>query len=258
MKKREREERILRLLRKTGSVTVEQLSRMMGVSAVTIRSDLKDLEGEGVLLRTHGGAVLGDKLQRNVPSARTAEGGEKQAIGRAARELIRVDSWIFLGSGTTCLALAEELRDFPVNVMTNNLAVAEVLAPSSRGQVIMPGGTVFGSSSPPFLYGDQLHASLDSVALSQAFVGVSGIDAGFGYSLSNSVECSIFSRLRQISKEVVILAEASKFGKTSFMGVGPISTADTIVTAGSVPESCLEWCRGAGVKVIIAEEDPQE
>ena len=258
MKKKEREAQILRMLQKTGSVTVFDLSRMMDVSTVTIRSDLKDLEGDGVLLRTRGGAVLSNRLQRSTTLPRTANGGEKQAIARAARELIQADTWIFLGSGTTCLALAEELRDFPVNVMTNNLAVAGVLAPSSRGQVIMPGGTVFGSSNPPFLCGDLLHSSLGSVALSQAFLGVSGIDANFGYSLSNSVECSIFSRLRQISREVVILADASKFGKTSFMGAGPVSAADTIVTAGSVPKACLEWCSSAGVHVIRAEEEPQE
>jgi len=252
MKKSEREDSILQLLRESGSVTVGQLSQMMGVSAVTIRSDLKNLEEEGVLLRTHGGAVSSGKLQRSSTSSQMTQDGEKQVIGRSAREMIQENSWIFLGSGTTCLALAEELRDFPVNVMTNNLAVAGVLAQSRQGQVIMPGGTVFGSSCP-FLYGDLLHASLDSVTLSQAFLGVSGIDPDFGYSLSNAVECSIFARLRQISREVVILADASKFGKTSFMGAGPLSIADTIVTAGAVPEQSLDWCRAAGVKVVKPE-----
>ena len=250
MKKSEREEQIIRLLREEGSVTVGQLSRLMEVSAVTIRSDLKDLETAGILLRTHGGAVLSEKIRMamGAPSG----GGEKQAIGRAARELVRENSWIFLGSGTTCLALAKELKDVPVNVMTNNLAAAKELSASSRGQVIMPGGTVFGSDCP-FLYGDLLHASLDSVALSQAFLGVSGIDPDFGYCLSNAVECSIFARLRQISKEVIVLTDASKFGKTSFMGAGPISVADTIVTAGAVEEECLDWCREAGVRVVKAE-----
>lgn len=249
MKKSERENSILRLLQESGSVTVGQLSQMTGVSAVTIRSDLKNLESEGVLLRTHGGAVFSGKLSRSSETAQAPKTGEKQAIACAARKIIQENSWIFLGSGTTCLALAEELKDFPVNVMTNNLAVAGVLSQSRQGQVIMPGGTVFGSSCP-FLYGDLLHASLDSVTVSQAFLGVSGINRDFGYSLSNTVECSIFSRLRQISKEVVILADASKFGKTSFMGAGPISVANTIVTAGDVPEESLAWCKAAGVKVI--------
>ena len=92
MKKKEREAQILRMLQKTGSVTVFDLSRMMDVSTVTIRSDLKDLEGDGVLLRTRGGAVLSNRLQRSTTLPRTANGGEKQAIARAARELIQADT----------------------------------------------------------------------------------------------------------------------------------------------------------------------
>lgn len=252
MKKSEREERIIQLLRSDGSVTVGELSDLMEVSAVTIRTDLKNLEAEGILFRTHGGAVLSEKVRRSASIRADSTGDDKQAIGRKARELVRENSWIFLGSGTTCLALARELKDVSVNVMTNSLPVASVLAQSGRGQVIMPGGTVFGSDCP-FLYGDLLHASLDSVALSQAFLGVSGIDRDFGYSLSNAVECSIFTRLRQISREVVVLADAGKFGKTSFMGAGPISIADTIVTAGPVPEDARHWCESGGVKLIQSE-----
>jgi len=251
VKKLEREEQILQLLQAEGSVTVGQLSQLMEVSAVTIRSDLKDLEAEGVLLRTHGGAVLSEKVRRTVCRPENGE-SDKQTIGRLARGLIRENSWIFLGSGSTCLALAQELKDYPVNVMTNSLPVADLLSRSARGQVIMPGGAVFGSDYP-FLYGDLLHASLDSVALSQAFLGVSGIDPDFGYSLSNAVECSIFARLRQISKEVVVLADASKFGKTSFMGAGPISVADTLVTAGALEDQWLDWCSQGGVKVVKPE-----
>lgn len=252
MKKREREKQIMNLLRREGSVTVGQLSDLMDVSAVTIRADLTSLEAEGLLLRTHGGAILNEKVPTAVIPAADASLGCKQLIAKAARNCIRENTWIFLGSGTTCLALAEELKDFPINVMTNNLAVAQVLSQSGRGQVIMPGGAVFGGNCP-FLYGDLLHASLDSVVLSQAFLGVSGVDAHFGYSVSNAVECSIFTRLRQISGELVILADASKFGKTSFMGAGPLSIADAIITDEVADENCLRWCTDAGVRLIQAK-----
>ena len=249
MKKNEREKKILDLLRREGSVTVGQLSNMMHVSAVTIRADLKNLESEGLLLRTHGGAVISEKNHPAQVSPQETGSSEKQCIARAARQLIQENTWIFLGSGTTCLALAEELKDVSVNVMTNNLAVAQILSQSGRGQVIMPGGAVFGGNCP-FLYGDLLHAALDTVVLSQAFLGVSGVDANFGYSVSNAVECSIFARLRQISGEVIILADTSKFGKTSFMGAGPLSIADAVVTGCGVDDASLQWCREAGVKVI--------
>lgn len=251
MKKNERKEHILELLQENGRISVEALSRQLAVSTVTIRTDLKELEAAGTLYRTHGGAVC-DSTVRLPEAPEDPVGKWKMQIAQCAARQVRSGSWIYLGSGSTCMALAQQLASHPVNIMTNSLDSAQALAHSASVQLLMPGGSVFNSSHP-FLYGDLLYAALSSIVFEQAYVGVSGIDPNFGFSVSNTVECSVIKRLRQIAKELIVVADAGKFGRVSFMGAGPLSTANRIITAGPLTSEHEEWCRNAGVRLLRAD-----
>ncbi len=251
MRKKDRKKTILQRVSSGERVSVLELSRELGVSAVSIRSDLSELEQQGMLLRTHGGAVSNAVGSGEPLKEMTAD---KQAAAAAAAELVSDNAWIFLGSGSTCFALCRALSSRRVNAVTNSLEIAAELSASSQANVLMTGGNVFAAEYP-FLYGDILLRTLDSIAPDTAFVGVSGIDINFGFSLSNSVECSIFAKLRSISRRLIVVSDASKFGRTSFMNVGTLDQADIIITAGTVPDEYYDYCREKNIQLIVAQTE---
>lgn len=252
MKRAERERLIAERVARDGRVAVPELAARFGVSEVTIRSDLKGLEAEGLLIRTHGGAVATGAGAQDAPGADLgSHAPEKAAIARAVRDLISPGDWVFLGSGTTCVAIARALVDCEVNVVTNNLVVAMSLSSGPRAQVIIPGGTLYNAPIP-FLYGDGFETPVESMSFDLAFLGVMGIDPEFGYSFTNTVESGIFSKVERASKQLVVVTDSSKFGETSFRGGRGLSMAGAIVTAGEMRDEWRAWCADAGVELVEA------
>ncbi len=234
--------KIKEIIAENKQVNIRTLSSLLSVSNVTIHSDLKLLEQDGFLYCTHGGAVLREAAAVPIKDTANMEGASSKSfpdkiteIATIASDYIPDDSWIFLGSGSTCCTLAEVLSQRKMNIVTNNLKAATLLSKSSTVNVLLTGGNLFKNNAP-FLYGDLFFNSLGNILFDKAFVGVSGIDKDFGFSVSNAVECSIFTKIKQISKETIIIADSSKFGKTSFMGIGSINNADTVITDKNISE----------------------
>lgn len=252
MKRVEREMAIARLVAGSGRVSVAELSERFGVSEVTIRSDLKRLEGQGSLVRTYGGAAAPASVKGDArrPGAGSHE-AEKAAIAEVAATRIMPGDWVFLGPGTTCLALANVLLDREVSVVTNNLPASLVLARNPKAQVVVTGGSV-GEAPAPYLYGEAFDATMGDMVLDVAFLGVDGIDHDFGYSFVDTVESAVFTKVTRAAKRVVVVADASKFGATSFRGVRDLAVADEIVTSGEVSDEHRAWCAEAGVPLVVA------
>ena len=253
MKRVEREAIIARLVASSGRVTVLDLSKRFDVSEVTIRNDLKDLEEKGVLVRTYGGATTRTNVHNDArrPAA-SAHEDEKIAIAEIARERIMPGSWIFLGPGTTCLALANVLLDREVSVVTNNLPAALALATNRKARVVVTGGIV-GEAPAPYLYGESFEQSMNDMVIDIAFLGVDGIDRNFGYSFVDTVESAVFTRVCKAAKHVVVITDASKFGETSFRGVRNLSVADEIITCGALSPEYIEWCSEMNLQLTVAD-----
>lgn len=256
MKRVEREAIIARLVASSGRVTVLDLSKRFDVSEVTIRNDLKDLEEKGVLVRTYGGATTRTNVHNDArrPAA-SAHEDEKIAIAEIARERITPGSWIFLGPGTTCLALANVLLDREVSVVTNNLPAALALATNRKARVVVTGGIV-GEAPAPYLYGESFEESMNDMVIDTAFLGVDGIDRNFGYSFVDTVESAVFTRVCKAAKHVVVITDASKFGETSFRGVRNLSVADEIITCGALSPEYIEWCSEMNLQLTVADVSP--
>ena len=256
MPKIERIEKIKQLLAHQNRIDVNQLSQLLNVSKVTIRNDLKMLETEGVLKRTHGGAIANTvSLPRTISSldSSTALSAPDRRINRIAQrasQYINEKEWIFLGSGSTCYAIAKAAAHKNVQIVTNNLFIGTYLAPYPNINVIMCGGKVH-TERIPFLSGDLALNNIASMCFSKAFIGVSGADFKYGYSVSNDVECNIFKTLQECSQEIVIATDSSKFDHAAFMSLGRLDIADVIISDTGMPDAYKDYYESINTTLLL-------
>ena len=247
--------------------SVERLCRRFRVSSVTIRKDLAQLESRGLLLRTHGGAVLAERPEWVVPhTARSQENlAGKAAVARAAALRIKDGEHILLDAGSTTLALARELRGRPVTIVTNSVPVAMELAGfgadarnggtgddgDEKASVIVLGGNLRRASLA--LLGPLALRQMESLHCDRAFLGASGFDARTGFSCQNLVEAESKRAMARTAREVVMLADHSKFERTSFAPFCALKDLDVLITDVAPPRSLSEALKKARVEVVVAE-----
>ncbi len=135
-----------------------------------------------------------------------------------------------------------------LNVLTNNLCVAAVLAQNPNSKVVVTGGSLIHQHM--FLAGDMLLRSLENIFISKAFMGVSGIDFKGGFTVSNDAELRVYDRIKNITQELIIVADTSKFGKPTFISIGELSMPDIVITDGKLETEYLEYFSANSVKVL--------
>lgn len=246
--------KIIELLKSNGKVDVKELSDSLGVTGVTIRNDLEKLEKQNILIRARGGAIkieqsssnedypLSDKQKKNL--------SEKREIGRKAAELIANNNTIILDSGSTVHQLAKNLKNFEdLTVITNALNVATLLADYKNINVIVPGGTLKKNSLS--LFGILAEKGFKNYFCDKLFLGVDGFDLDFGISTPSPEEAHLNQIMIEISKEVIVLADSSKFERRGFAFIAPISKINIVITdKGIRPEHKIKL-ENMGIKVIV-------
>ena len=249
-----RQTRILELLANRGFLTVRELAEATGVSEITARRDLAELEERKALRRTHGGAMtvrdgqveIFDASEPTFDARRRRNSRAKTAIARAAAQLVKPGFTIALDVGTSTLELARCLGDVgEVRIVTNNLRAASLLA-SSPHAVYVPGGRVRGRELS--VYGSVTAEQIRSYWFDIAFIGVSGVtESGlFDYSPEDTEIKRIYI---ERAKRVVVLCDAQKFGHHSMVQVGSLGAIHTLVTDALPPPSLAAALRSAGVDV---------
>lgn len=219
-----------------GEVTVAELAEFVNVSPDTIRRDLADLDLEGIVIRTHGGAIspkIVPKLDSNLDIRLGLEVARKEAIGRAAASIIKDNSVIIMNSGTTVLAAARALNmHVGLTIATNNLHIAKELKPENFRAIHIFGGSVLYSSQATIgsvnlfsIGGEILDFQCDL-----ALIGIGGIDHKYGYSVSNLAEASMFKDMMSRASKVAILADETKVGLKLFAKLAELSQADYFIT----------------------------
>jgi len=245
------------IIKEEGQAEVNALSERLGVSCVTIRSDLDVLEKEGFLFRTHGGAILRTPEEAASAFALPSEmvNVEKKAeLAALAAQHVRENSWIYLSAGTTCTEVAKALAPHYLNVVTGNLTAAQILARGNRAQVLIPGGNLVSGPDYMFLRGDWFLRAMGEISIEQAYLSVSGADMD-GYSWGNAQECELHTMetLRRVSKEIVVLIDSTKFNKRSFVCPERLEYADTVITNRDIPDDYRNYFETHGVKLIMPE-----
>lgn len=227
------------------------LASLFSVTEMTIRRDLTELSKRGLLERVHGGALIqntrrGDELP---VYERLNERLEiKQLIGRAAAKLIQDGEIIFLGSGSTTMAVAEALADHRnITVYTNALNIVDALF-HYPVKVNLIGGSLRRTEMS--LIGDTAEKTLRSLRVSKVIIGIRGIDPVKGLTSDHMEEILTDQVILNIGKMVIVAADHTKIGSIAAIRTAPITTVSKIVTNKGGPKDILQAIRQMGVDVI--------
>ncbi|MFI6854235.1 DeoR/GlpR family DNA-binding transcription regulator [Streptomyces sp. NPDC050416] len=258
---------ILDEVRRRGGVRVNELTRKLGVSDMTVRRDLDALARQGMLEKVHGGAVPVVEASTHEPGFEAKSGLEltaKEDIARAAAKLVAPGAAIALSGGTTTYALAQHLLDVPdLTVVTNSVRVADVFHAAQRtsgprqgaATVVLTGGVRTPSDSLVGPVADQAIAALHFDLL---FLGVHGISVEAGLSTPNLAEAETNRRLVQSARRVVVVADHTKWGKVGLSSFASLERIDTLVTDSGLPDEA----RGVVVehlrRLVVAGEPEEE
>jgi DeoR family transcriptional regulator of aga operon len=250
----ERRHRILDLLREHGRVTVEALASRFVTSAVTIRSDLTALEATGALERTHGGALLSqDDNDRPLAVKRTLHHAEKVRIAKAAVALIQSGETVILDSGTTTAEIAKQIRKlegFTLNVITNALNIAMLLADVPFVRLIMPGGILRPESNS--LSGHMAEAALADLQADRLFLGADGLDPERGVMTPHLPEAQLNAKMIAISRQVIAVADSSKLMRRNISLIARVDQLHMLITDGGAHPDVVAELERRGVEVHLA------
>src|ERR1700678_3666149 len=228
----ERRFRIREILSGQRTVTASDLCSALGVTAATVRRDLAALERDGVLVRSHGGAVSRMSSTSFQPSYQTlshSHSSEKHAIARAAERLVLDGETVFLEGSTTVYELARGLNQrHRLTVVTNSPAIVCQLQTSSGVTVLCTGGDL--QKDTFYFSGEWAQRALSEIRLDKAFLGISAIDLSYGVSTANHAEAQIKKMITRAAKPRIALGDQGKLGRRSFAYVGPVTDIDVLIT----------------------------
>ncbi|MEI6896789.1 MAG: transcriptional repressor AgaR [Psychromonas sp.] len=250
----ERRLEIYETIQRDGKKSVNELSDMFNVSYVTIRSDLRLLENNGHIIRSHGAAMpnVGLVTELNIKEKQTLNCENKRKIGKVAASLIHEYDSIIIDSGTTTKAIIPFIKHIEnLTVMTNGLDIAVDLSSISGVEVLMPGGKLRKGALS--FSGPQAEKSLKNYSFKKIFLGVDGFDLRSGITTHNEQEASLNRLLCDISAEVIALADSSKFNKHSCHMIRGFGDIDILISDSGIPPKYLKELRSTGVEVIIVD-----
>lgn len=223
---------ILSIIARKRSVTVQELKERLGVSEVTIRKDLDLLEGEGAIVRTHGGAMMAEERSgaglRTVTMREQVNVDEKRAIARLARSLVADGDTIYLDAGSTCRLLAQELRGCEIQVVTNSLDVINELADAENVSLHIPGGSFRRKSRS--LIGPSAMQAMENMNITTCFMGTTGFLPDGVFSSQNTLETQLKRQAIKASRRCVMLADAAKYGVSAFSVFARAEDVDILIT----------------------------
>lgn len=266
MAQQQRLSALLELVILHGSVSIQSIVDELNVSAATARRDLNTLADQRLVTRTHGGAMaLGSgyelPLQYKIP--RNAQA--KLAIAETVATMVTAGSAIALNGGTTTSEVARALArsehlDAPgdgprVTIVTNALNIAFELSVRPHVNIVVTGGSARRQSYE--LVGPMVADTVDKLTLDMAILGVDGLSAEFGATTIHPGEAEVSSRLAAVAERVVVVADASKIGASTFARICPLDQIDVLVTSAPVDEGFADALAQASVELVVAQPEPE-
>lgn len=252
----ERKQQICDYIQTSGRASVQELAQFFQVSESTVRRDLKDLEEGGQVRRTHGGAVAIIQADNAEPSFVEKEDRfrlQKEAIAREAASLVREGDTIILDSGTTTYYLAKAIKSvLRLTVVTNSIMVARELAQQSNISLVLTGGTVRYETLA--MVGPMAERALEQLKVDKTFLAINGIEPVAGLTTPSITEAEMKRKMIHAGREVILLADHSKYGKSVFAKVADLKEIDRLITDSLLPEAARQGLEDAGVQLTVAAE----
>ncbi len=247
-----RQQNLLNFINRRHRATVNEMAEHFSVSVATVRRDLETLAGQNVIRRFHGGAMTAQKAPPESPvlQREQEQNEEKKRIGRAAADLIQDGETVFLGSGTTVLEIARNLRSCQnLTVITNSLLVINALTDAPGVEIVALGGMLRRSEMS--MIGHITQQALAEVLADKVIIGVRALDIERGLTNDYLPETMTDRAILKIGGEVIVAADHSKCGRVSTAFLAPVTAINTFITDTETPSGFVEDLKTQGVKVII-------
>ena len=253
--KKDRETLILELLTAENKLEVSLLAERVGVSQVTMRKDLDELERRGIIVREHGYAVL--RSADDIQSRIAYHYDEKRRIAERAAELVENGDTIMIESGSCCALLADVLAEKrkDLTIITNSAFIAAYIRGKCSFQIILLGGVYQPESQ--VMVGPIVRTCADEFFVSHFFIGVDGYSDRTGFTNQDHMRAAAVRDMAHQAEKVVVLTESEKFGHR---GVVPLNLPQTsppqpriVVTNRSIPGEALASLQAKGIETILVD-----
>ena len=238
-------------------VNITSLALRLNVSDVTVRKDLDVLEKEGFLKKVHGGAILSEDETQNPIEfvSNVSSYAEKKNIAGLAANLLQDSTSLFLGQGTTCKIFASDIsRHRNITVVTNNIDAVAILMNKVNSVQIL-GGDVQETNGTAFSTGPKTCADLENMFINQAFISADCVDIRAGITTNNLYVHEITRKIMEISKNVILLADKTKFDHQALHQIAPLDGLTAVVTNEGIPQEYKDYFFKKNIKLLTAYGD---
>lgn len=252
----ERQQRILEILRENFSIRSSRLSQLLRVSEMTIRRDLDMLEQQGLVERTHGGAVFRQERvagKFHYQNSIKENPEEKKRIAQKAAAMIAPNDIVYMGEGTTASMMVRYVEPaMPFTIFTNNLGtVSELSSVNIAAELVLLSGTY--NPTTHALAGPLTMEMIRRINATKVFLGADGLSLSAGLSSPN-LEMAVIERsmIQQTRGQVIVMADHPKFGLVAEISIAPLKHIDILITNRKIPLDFQKGLRKLGVRVVIA------
>ncbi len=249
----ERQNKILQWINQHYRITIGEVCENYAVSQATARRDLETLAANGKVQRVHGGAIAIEKAPPEMPmlQRQVDQIHEKQRIGALAASLVKDGETVFLGSGTTVLEVARHLKDRQnLTIITNSLPVVILLSDYANITIVCVGGLLRPSEFS--FIGHMAEQVLREVRADKVFIGVRAINIKEGLTNDYLPETLTDRAILNIGRNNVVVADHTKFGRTSTVLLVPISQIHTLITGMETPAEVIKEITKENIQVLTA------
>ena len=261
-KRKKRLGNIINLIIQKNEVSVQEVSELMSVSEMTIRRDLDALEQQGIINRTHGGAVLLDpntsvRYPYILEEQLTRNTREKNLIGIKAASLVRPHETIFLDSGTTTPFVAKNLSpDLPITVLCYTFTNAMEFYPRNKANLILLGGLFHRDSN--IFHSIENYGQIRNTRADKVFLSTGGFDPEMGLTTFFDYEAAIKREMIRSAKHIILVADSTKFGNISVTHFAELADIDTIITDDGLSEEYRNILVDRGIELLIADQEDSQ
>jgi len=248
-----RQQQILSLLTREGRLSVAEIVEQFSISEATARRDLDSLASQGKAQRVHGGVIAVEQAPPELPilERKGEQADEKIRIGRAAASLVADKETVFLGSGTTVLEVARNLKDRKnLTVITNSLPVLSILAGIKEITVISLGG-MLRESELSFI-GHITEQALNEIRADKVIMGTRSVSLEHGLTNDYLQETLTDRAILKVGREVIIVADHSKVNRVSTALLALLESMHTFVTDSKADRKFVQALKRHGIRVILA------
>jgi DeoR family transcriptional regulator of aga operon len=250
----ERRREILKILKRDGRLSVEDLVGRFRVSAVTLRSDLGQLAEEGYLVRSYGGAIPAQAQAEDFPIRvkQSLHHAEKVRIAQMAARIVQPNQTVILDSGTTSAEVAKAIKRRhlgALTVITHAVNIAQEFLDSPLTSVIVIGGVMRHVSASTV--GPQAERMVRELGAHHFFLGVDGLTPELELATPDVLEAQLNTVMMQVAEQTTLIADGSKFGRRSLSPIGKVDRLKRVITDPSADPAIVSRIREYGVEVIV-------